>query len=148
MRAIATISQSALLYNLSIVKQYAPQSEIVAMVKANAYGHHIDLVMPLIENVNILAVSELKEAQELRQITDKPILLLSGVNSSEELQLAININCHCVVHHISQITLINNSAQALNVWLKIDTGMHRLGLSRNEYQQCLSSFKSNPQVGS
>jgi hypothetical protein len=47
MRAIATISQSALLYNLSVVKKYAPQAKVVAMVKANAYGHHLNLVTPL-----------------------------------------------------------------------------------------------------
>jgi alanine racemase len=49
-------------------------------------------------------------AQALRQITNKPILLLSGVHSREELQQALDLNCHCVVHHSSQITLINNSS--------------------------------------
>lgn len=146
MYAIATISQSALLHNFSVVKKYAPQAKIVAMIKANAYGHHIDLVIPLLENADVLAVSELKEAKKLREITDKPILLLSGVYSSEELQQAIDLNCHCVVHHTSQITLINNTTQALNVWLKADTGMHRLGLSSGQYQECLSSFKTNPLI--
>jgi alanine racemase len=51
----------------------------------------------------------------LRQITNKPILLLSGVHSREELQQALDLNCHCVVHHSSQITLINNITQALNI---------------------------------
>jgi alanine racemase len=69
--------------------------------------------------------------------------LLSGVHSREELQQALDLNCHCVVHHSSQITLINNITQALNIWLKIDTGMHRLGLSSEEYQQCLSNGNSN-----
>ncbi|CAC9585086.1 Alanine racemase (EC 5.1.1.1) [uncultured Gammaproteobacteria bacterium] len=146
MRGVATISQSALLYNLSVVKKYAPQAKVVAMVKANAYGHQLDLVTPLLENADILAISEIKEAQKLRRISDKPILLLSGVHSSKELQQAINLNCHCMVHHSSQITLINNTTQTLNIWLKIDTGMHRLGLSSDEYQQCLSSFKSNPLI--
>jgi alanine racemase len=146
MRAIATISQSALLHNLSVVKKYAPQAKVVAMVKANAYGHHLNLVIPLLENADILAVSEIQEAQALRQITNKPILLLSGVHSREELQQALDLNCHCVVHHSSQITLINNITQALNIWLKIDTGMHRLGLSSEEYQQCLSDFNTNPLI--
>jgi alanine racemase len=75
MRGVATISQSALLYNLSVVKKYAPQAKVVAMVKANAYGHQLDLVTPLLENADILAISEIKEAQKLRRISDKPILL-------------------------------------------------------------------------
>jgi alanine racemase len=56
MRAIATISQSALLHNLSVVKKYAPQAKVVTMVKANAYGHHLNLVTPLLENADILAI--------------------------------------------------------------------------------------------
>jgi alanine racemase len=52
MRGVATISQSALLYNLSVVKKYAPQAKVVAMVKANAYGHQLDLVTPLLENAD------------------------------------------------------------------------------------------------
>ena len=113
------------------------------MIKANAYGHHLDLVTPLIENADILAVSELTEAQQLRQITQRPILLLLGVYSAEGLQQAIDLKCQIVVHHPSQIALINNSTQILKVWLKVDTGMHKLGLSKDEYQQCLSNFKSN-----
>lgn len=143
MRAVATISQSALLHNLSVVKKHAPKAKVVIMVKANAYGHHLDLTLPLLESSDILAVSELQEAQLLRQISNKPILLLSGVYSNEELQQALDLNCQCVVHHQSQIAIIYNTAQALNVWLKLDTGMHRLGLSVDEYQYCLSNFKNN-----
>lgn len=142
MPAVALISQSALTHNLSIVKSKS-LAKIVAMVKANAYGHHLDLITPLIEDADVLAVSELSEAQALRQITKRPILLLSGVYSLQTLQQAIDLNCQIVVHHPSQIALINNSTQALSVWIKIDTGMHRLGLSNDEYQQCLSDFQLN-----
>ncbi|SFV86994.1 Alanine racemase [hydrothermal vent metagenome] len=142
MSAVAVISQSALIHNLSVVKNKS-SAKIVAVVKANAYGHHLDLVTPLIENADILAVSSLTEAQTLRQMTNRPILLLSGVFSDEELQQAIELNCQIVVHHSLQIALINNTAHRLNVWVKIDTGMHRLGLLAGEYQQCLTSFKSN-----
>lgn len=142
MSAVALISQSALMHNLSIVKNKS-SAKIVAMVKANAYGHHLNLVTYLTKCADILAVSTLAEAQALRQISKQTILLLSGVYSPEELQQAIDLNCQIVVHHSSQIALINNSTQALNVWLKIDTGMYRLGLSDNEYQQCLSVFKAN-----
>jgi alanine racemase len=54
------------------------------MVKANAYGHHLNLVTPLLENADILAVSEIQEAQALRQITNKPILLLSRLQTASD----------------------------------------------------------------
>lgn len=145
MPAVALISQSALTHNLSVVKSKS-SAKIIAMIKANAYGHHLDLVTPLIKNADMLAVSTLSEVQKLRQITNQPILLLSGVHSPEELQQVINLKCQIVIHHPSQIALINNSTQALSVWLKIDTGMHRLGLSNDEYQYCLATFKSNSLV--
>ncbi len=146
MSAVATISQSALYHNLVVVKKHAPQAKIVAMVKANAYGHRLDLVMPLLKNADILAVSNLQEAQALRELSNKSILLLSGVYSDEELQQAIDLNCQCVVHHSSQIARISSSKQALSVWLKLDTGMHRLGLSADEHQQCYNSLKANPLI--
>ncbi|AYQ56444.1 Alanine racemase [Bathymodiolus thermophilus thioautotrophic gill symbiont] len=142
MPAVALISQSALTHNLSIVKNKS-SAKIIAMVKANAYGHHLNLITPLIENADLLAVSELSEVQKLRQLTDQPILLLSGVYTSEELQQAIDLKCQIVIHHPAQIVLINHNTQALGIWLKIDTGMHRLGLSHDEYRQCLPDFESN-----
>ncbi|SMM97910.1 Alanine racemase [uncultured Candidatus Thioglobus sp.] len=113
------------------------------MVKANAYGHHIDLITPIIDNADVLAVSNLTEAQALRAISQRPILLLSGVYSVEELQQAQDLNCQVVVHHSEQIPLINTSTKPLSVWIKIDTGMHRLGLSADEYRQCCSDFEKN-----
>ncbi|WXT99410.1 MAG: Alanine racemase [Catillopecten margaritatus gill symbiont] len=145
MSAVAVISQSALIHNLSIVKQKS-SAKIVAMVKANAYGHHLDMVTPLIKNADVLAISSLTEVQALRQTTNRPILLLSGVSSPEELQQAIDLNCQVVAHHSSHIALINNSDKAVSVWVKIDTGMHRLGLSTDEYQHCLTDFNNNPRI--
>lgn len=146
MRAVASISQSALHHNLSVVRRCAPNSKIVSMVKADAYGHHLDCITPLIDNSDILGVSALPEAFKLRQKTDLPILLLSGIYSNNELQQAIDINCQIVIHNASQITLINQSKQSCDVWIKIDTGMGRLGLSTQEYQQCLLEFEANPLV--
>jgi len=90
MQAIASISQSALAHNLSVVRQSCSGSKIVSMVKADAYGHHLTLVDPIIDESDLLAVSELSEAQKLREKTDKPILLLSGVYSQDELQSALH----------------------------------------------------------
>ena len=146
MHAIASISQSALTHNLSVVKQLTSGAKVVSMIKANAYGHHLDYIHPLIDGSDMLGVSELLEAKKLRAITQRPILLLSGIYSEGELQHAISLDCHVVVHHASQIAIINNTQKAVNVWLKIDTGMHRLGLSAAEYKECLSLFEANSLV--
>jgi len=146
MHAIASISQSALTHNLSVVKQLTSGAKVVSMIKADAYGHHLDYIHPLIDGSDMLGISELLEAKKLRSITQRPILLLSGVYSEGELQRAISLDCHIVVHHTSQITIINNTQKAVNVWLKIDTGMHRLGLSAAEYKECLSLFEANSLV--
>jgi len=146
MHAIASISQSALTHNLSIVKQLTSGAKVVSMIKADAYGHHLNCIHPLINGSDMLAVSELSEAEKLRAITERPILLLSGIYSEDELQQAIDLNCHVVVHHVSQIAIVNNSQQTVNVWLKIDTGMHRLGLSDKEYKECLPLLNNNSLV--
>ncbi len=143
MHAVASISQSALAHNLSTTRRHSPKTKIVSMVKANAYGHKLDLINPLIENSDLLAVSELSEAKKLRGKTNKPILLLSGVYSNNDLQQAIKLDCQIVVHHKSQISIVNNSSEQVNVWIKIDTGMHRLGLSASEYNECLTLLELN-----
>ena len=75
MLAIASISQSALKHNLSVVKKKSPNTKVVSMLKANAYGHHIYLMSPIIEQSDLLGVSEILEAEKLRKITNKPIFL-------------------------------------------------------------------------
>ncbi|BBB24216.1 alanine racemase [Isorropodon fossajaponicum endosymbiont JTNG4] len=146
MHAIASISQSALKHNLSIVKKNSPNARIVSMVKSNAYGHHIDLINPIINQSDLLGVSEILEAEKLRKTTSKPILLLSGVIKDQELQQAIKLNCQIMVHDKTQLPVISNTKQAINIWIKINTGMNRLGLSTSEYFDCIKLLENNPLV--
>ena len=145
MNAVAAISQSALANNLMVVRSYAPNSKIISMVKSNAYGHHLDLVMPLME-ADILAVSELNEVRPLRKLTNKPILLLPGIFNDTDLQEAIQLNCHLVFHDLSQLTVIKNSKDSINLWIKVDTGMHRLGLPIDQLEQTLSQLKNHSNI--
>ncbi|WP_428086975.1 alanine racemase [Candidatus Thioglobus sp.] len=145
MQAVATISQSALAHNLSIVKAHAPNSKVVCMVKADAYGHHLDLIKPLLQ-ADMLAVSELSEARKLRQITQKPLLLLSGVFNQNELCEALELECHLVLHDLSQLAVLINNNQNINVWLKVDTGMHRLGLCEQDLAACLKQIKNHSNI--
>ncbi len=146
MRAIASISQSALKHNFSVVKQNSPNTRIASMVKANAYGHHIDLIDPIIRQSDLLGVSEILEAEKLRKTTNKPILLLSGVIKDQELQQAIKLNCQIMVHDKTQLSIISNTKQAISIWIKINTGMNRLGLSTSEYFDCIKLLASNPLI--
>lgn len=145
MHAIASISQSALSHNLSVVREYAPNSKLVCMVKANAYGHHLNTIKPLLQ-ADILAVSELSEARQLRLLSTRPILLLSGVYNDDDLHEAVHLNCHLVVHDLSQLNIITNTSHTVNVWLKVDTGMHRLGLSEQELDTCLKELKDHSNI--
>jgi alanine racemase len=145
MHAVATISQSALTHNLNVVRTQAPHAKIICMVKANAYGHHLDLIKPLLQ-CDLLAVSELSEARTLRQYTALPILLLSGVFNEHDLNEAIKLGCHLVLHDLSQLSIIGNSKQPITVWLKVDTGMHRLGLSSSELSICLEQINSHSNI--
>ncbi len=146
MQAKAFISQSALQHNIAQAKNFAPQSKIVAMVKANAYGHHIEHIEPLLTQADLLAVSELFEVKRLRQFSDKPILLLSGVYSAKELDQAQQLDCIVVLHAIEQLPIIANSRQKLTIWIKVDTGMHRLGLTPKQYQQAVETLAQSPHI--
>ncbi len=144
MRTTAFISQSALAHNLALVRRLCPHSKIVAILKNNAYGHQFECISPLIERADFLALSHLSDCAQLRAITERPILLLAGVYNARELQQASALNCHIVVHSMMQIGLIIHTKTPLNIWLKLDTGMHRLGFLAAEYRTCLAEISKNP----
>ena len=146
MQAKAFISQSALQHNIAQARRLAPQSKIVAMVKANAYGHHLEHIEPLLAQAEMLAVSELSEAKRLRQLSDKPILLLCGVYSDRDLDQAQQLDCTVVLHATEQLPIITNSTQKLKIWIKVDTGMHRLGLTPEQYQQAIGALTQCPHI--
>ncbi|MCH9645406.1 MAG: alanine racemase [Proteobacteria bacterium] len=145
MQAVAAISQSALAHNLAVVSAHAPQAKVVGMVKSDAYGHHLDLITPLF-TADILAVSELSEARRLRSLTQKPILLLSGVFTEKDLQEAIQLNCHLVFHDLSQLAILMSSQHAVKLWIKIDTGMHRLGIAAQSLSDVLSQIDNHKHI--
>lgn len=145
MNAVAAISQSALAHNLSVVRIHAPQSKVVGMVKANAYGHHLDLITPLFA-ADILAVSELSEARRLRSLTQKPILLLPGVFTKKDLQEALLLNCHLTFHDLTQLEVLMSSKHPIKLWIKVDTGMHRLGISSDSLKSVLDQLKNHKHI--
>ena len=143
--ATAKISSLALKHNLRIIKEKAPHSKIIAVVKANAYGHGVVFVSRAVEQmVDCFAVARLQEALALRShgIT-KPILLLEGFFNDKDLPVMAVNNIETVVHNREQLEALKqaNPPLPVKVWLKIDTGMHRLGVSLDEADEFYRELK-------
>ncbi|PWV59575.1 alanine racemase [Plasticicumulans acidivorans] len=130
--ALAKIDLSALRHNLRRVRECAPAASVFAVVKADAYGHGAARLLPVLEQqADALAVACIEEALALRAAgATQPILLLEGVFAAEELALCaehgFEISLHDPLHAgwLEAATL----ARPLKVWVKLDSGMHRLGV--------------------
>ncbi|MDH5573338.1 MAG: alanine racemase [Gammaproteobacteria bacterium] len=126
----ATIDLQALTHNLQISRKHTPHSKQLAVIKANAYGHGLLQVAEALKDADALAVARLPEAIQLRESgIDKTIVLLEGVITKDELKQAQEYELELVVHHQDQLALLEQlTGEALIIWLKVDSGMHRLGI--------------------
>lgn len=131
--ARAVVDLSALRHNLNQVRQSAPQQQLIAVIKANAYGHGIVPVAQALADADVFGVARLEEALSLRDAgIEKPLLLLEGFCHAGELPLIQKYKLQIVVHTESQLDALESlhpSSPAIPAWLKVDTGMHRLGVS-------------------
>jgi len=133
----AIIDLAALRHNLKRVRELAPKSRVMAVVKANAYGHGLAITAQALAGADAFAVASLEEAQVIRRAgLSHPIVLLEGVFSAAELDEAARWSCELVVHDAYQLQLIESShlKAELGVWLKVDTGMNRLGFAPGAVQ--------------
>lgn len=158
-RAWASIDLQALLANLARARSYQPDAHLVAVVKANAYGHGAvpiaHALRPHLRDGDCFGVASMDEAQELRRSgLTEPILLLEGVFNAQQQLLAIAESCPFVIHSLLQLQLLQDYfaapqplPQPLTVWLKIDTGMHRLGLSPQEFAHVWQALEGHPHIG-
>jgi alanine racemase len=140
----AVIDTNALQHNLSVVRARAGSARVMAVVKANAYGHGLLPTALALEAADALGVARLEEGVALRagSIT-QPIVLLEGVFSAEQLEEAARQRLDLVVHDVSQIELLERSggAQRFVLWVKIDTGMNRLGFPPGEFAAVLERLR-------
>lgn len=131
----AEISAAALRANLSRVREVAPASRVMAVVKANAYGHGLVPTALCLADADAFAVARLEEALALRGAgVRRPVVLLEGVFNAEQLAEAARQDLQIVVHEREQIALLENftGAHRFTAWLKVDTGMNRLGFRMSE----------------
>lgn len=126
------IDLEALADNLQVIKKTAAGCRVMAVIKANAYGHGLVAVARALQAVDALAVARLAEAQVLREAgVRNDIVLLEGVFSEQEMAQAAHLDLTLVVHTESQLRMLETfpGPRPLKCWLKIDTGMHRLGFA-------------------
>jgi alanine racemase len=143
--ATAVIDLSALAANFQLVKQLSPNSKVLAVLKANGYGHGLERIAKALPDADALGVARIDEALALRAAgIVKPIVLLEGFFSDHDIAVIAVNDLQTIVHNRQQLDAIVNATldKPLKVWLKIDTGMHRLGINPEElayYHQALSS---------
>ncbi len=147
-QATIYIDSEALQYNLNRIKQLAPHSQIVSMVKANAYGHGVQDCLAALNATDAFGVACLEEALEIRRLGyTQPITLIEGVFTEDEMEDVIQQKLECVVHRHEQVEwLIQNkeayNALGLKVWVKLNSGMNRLGFKINEIIAVIHQLKS------
>ncbi len=144
-----TIDHAALRFNLNRVRQTAPNSAIWAVIKADAYGHDMGRVATTLSDADGFAVARLDEALQLRRAgITKPVLILEGIHSTEELRIASQADLEIVLHHTSQLATLSSAklASPISIWIKLDTGMHRLGFSAEEFDGVLQRLQQTAAV--
>ena len=128
---IARIDADAVAHNLARVREWAPNSRVMAVVKADAYGHRIDLCLPALAKAEMLAVASIDEARAVRRLGNRQrVLLLEGVLHASDLAVVEALGLELTIHHPSQVKMLESFGRApcACLWLKVDSGMHRLGV--------------------
>jgi alanine racemase len=141
----AVIEKRALAVNLQAIRARAPRSRVLAVIKANAYGHGLVPTALALPQVDAFAVARLEEGMALREAgVSQPIVLLEGVFAAEQLTEAAVHRFEIVVHDPLQIELLEQFSGAFRfvVWLKVDTGMNRLGFRPEDFPAALARVRA------
>ena len=139
----ASVSLPALRHNYAVAKRAAPRSKVLAVVKANAYGHGIERAGRALAEADGFATLEIEGALGLREkYPDKPILLLEGFFEAAELRVIGSAGLATVVHNEEQLRMLEvEKPRALDVYLKINSGMNRLGFPLGEAKAALERLR-------
>ncbi len=146
----ALIHTSALAHNLTRARERAPNAKIWAVVKANAYGHGIERAYDGLRGADGFALLDLSEAERIRALGWRgPVLLLEGAFELRDLELCSRLDLWHVVHCTEQIDwLATHKTHAPHrVFLKMNSGMNRLGLAPAAYRSAWTRLNALPQVG-
>jgi alanine racemase len=146
---VAKVHLNALRHNLQRMRAAVPDARVWAVVKANAYGHGIERVFPALRAADGFAVLDLTEAQRLRALDWRgPILLLEGAFEPRDLEWCSRLHLWHVVHTAEQIDWLasHKTEQAHRVFLKMNSGMNRLGFGAQALRAAWTRLNALPQV--
>ncbi len=148
--AIAQVDLSALQHNFQRVKQLAPSSRVMAVIKADAYGHGIVQVAKALQMADAFAVAHINEALCLREAGIKQaIIVLQGFQNPAQLEVMAEQQIQPVIHQHQQLASLQQSKlSGVHVWLKVNTGMGRLGFSLSEAEQVYAVLQNCPALES
>jgi len=145
----ARISVGAMAHNLRVARHRAGPACVFAVVKANAYGHGLSRALRALVAADGFAVLTLEEAANLRLMgIEKPILLLEGMFGADEIATCAELDLWPVLHHSAQLDWLRQQppARPLQVFLKFDSGMHRLGFPLADHAAIVARVRSLPGV--
>ena len=146
----ARVNLGAIAHNYQLACKSAPASKAIAVIKANAYGHGMVRVARKLESaVPAFAVAMIEEAVALREAgIQKPVLILQGVQDPEDLGLAAKHGFWLMLHHRRQVEAVISAklGNPLTAWLKLDTGMHRLGLPGEGFAQLYADLLASGNI--
>ncbi len=145
----ATIHSEALRHNLARMREAAPDARVWGVVKANAYGHGIERVFEGLRGADGFALLDLQEAERVRALGWRgPILLLEGVFDARDLELCSRLSLWHVVHCSEQIDMlaVHKTHTPHRVFLKMNSGMNRLGFAPQRFRAAWTRLNALPQV--
>lgn len=148
----ATIHLAALRHNLQRLRELAPRSRLMAVVKADGYGHGLERVARELAAADAFGVASIADAQRIRAIgLRNRVVVLGGIDAPDDLAQMRRMDVDSVIHHPSQLELLEADRMGagerpLRVWLKIDTGMHRLGFALDQVQAVRERLRRLPGV--
>lgn len=145
----ALVHPAAYAHNLARARRAAPDAKVWAVIKADAYGHGIERLFPALKAADGMAVLDLDEARRLRHLDWRgPILLLEGAFSARDLETCSQLGLWHVVHHDEQIDwlALHKTHQGHRVFLKLQSGMHRLGFDVAAFRSAYARLSLLPQV--
>jgi len=146
----AAIDFAALAHNLAVVRRLAPKASVLAVIKANAYGHGLLRVAAALSAAEGYALLEIDYAVRLREAGYRQrIVLLEGLFEASELAAVREHRLDVVVHRTDQVAMLDAlpAGAGVGVWLKVNTGMNRLGLSVDDTVAARERLRRNPGVG-
>src|SRR5947207_360885 len=145
----ATISVAALQQNLAVARTYAGEAKLWAVLQANAYGHGLERAARALAAADGFAVLDFQEAARLRSAgVTKPILMLEGFFQAGDIPLLHQYALTPVIHAMDQVELLKRASLRgpIDVYLKVNSGMNRLGFNVENLRLAHDAVRSNPNV--